>query len=578
MSERASSSPRVRPWMLGLWLGFALLTAAIAFAGWLVEAPQLHLSGGRAVENAAFMTLRVFTLDEAYDKLQQDGANGLLLWARWMGFGVVLSTVAIAGLALFRTQISAVLADQRRGHTLVIGDHEMADALASEGARRGLKVIHISAEVAEPEQAGGLITLPRIAGEDPLVAGRATYARRIVIAEADLGASIETAMQALAKLPAASSDPARVAVHLDDPIIAERVHHAPGGANLFAFSEAQAAARAVMLRHPPFLLARRLEAKAVHVLVIGFGRLGQAVVRDVALNSLVSDLDAPHITVIDTRADEVEGAFLHTHPEFAEAGHFVVCRDLDDAGFGRDKPPVCAVYVCLRDSAEALSSAITLSDRASRHDHIQGPIFVRLRSGGPLRPPSGTQGLEPRRIYSFGGLADAAASSLALDPDPDADAKAVHQVYADIGGYSATPWAELSEEMRVSNRRVISHVPAKLASAGFDLEPWLALPDAERAWPPKLAAGETLYPDQADRLEAARLEHDRWMADRRVNGWRYGPQRDNARKLQPFLRPFDELAKDVQGYDYAIVDWLGGYVAGGDGPGALRRTGQPAVR
>ncbi|HEX4097763.1 MAG TPA: hypothetical protein VHX64_13625, partial [Caulobacteraceae bacterium] len=235
--------------MLIPWLALLAATLALAFLGWLAHGEHQNLPQGQAAENAAFMALRAFGFDEVYDNLPRDGAPHVdlvelyeLIGARWGGLFVVGSTLAFAALALFRNQFISLWAAFRAGHTLIVGDHEMADALASEGARRGLKIIHVSAEVSEPEQAGGLITLPRIAGEDPLSAGRAPWARRVIIAETDLGASIETAMQALSKLPAASSDAARVAVHLDDPIIAERVHHAPGGANLFAFSEAQAAA------------------------------------------------------------------------------------------------------------------------------------------------------------------------------------------------------------------------------------------------------------------------------------------------------------------------------------------------
>ena len=571
MSDRSRHTHRMPPWLFVPWLLLAVATLVLAFTGWLQRDHGLGPDAWRPYENAAFLTLRAFEFGESYDRLGESRASVGLIIARWTGLCLVLSTLVVGARALFSTQFTTIKAGLRKGHTLIVGDHEMARALASEAIQRRLKVVHISGSVTEPEEVGSLITLPGVAGGDALVLGRASVARRIIIAETDLGASIDSALRALKSLPAAdAADSSKVAVHLDDPVIAERIHHAPGGANLYAFSEAQAAARAVMLRHPPFLLARRLQAPAIHVVIVGFGRLGQAVARDIILNSAVSDLGPPHITVIDTRAQAVREAFLHTHPELNERRHFLICADLDQAELAIGKPPVCAVYICLRDSAEALSSAIGYSERASRHDHIQGPIFVRLRSGGPLRPDAGVAGLEERKIYSFGALSDAAASCAAVDEDPDADAKRVHQVYADAGGYSAAPWEELSEELKVSNRRVINHVPAKLASLGFDLEPWLALPDAERHWPPRLADGESLFRNETDRRDAADLEHTRWVADRHVNGWRHGAKRDNRRKLQPYICAFDKLPKDVQAYDYAIVDWLQNYLKA-DGTGVVRR-------
>ena len=585
MSGSTRLDRRARPWLLAGWLAAALLTLALTGLGWWDANP--HLESWRRLENALFLALRAFGFDETYDHLEGPRADIRLIVGRWTGLALVLSAVVAGGVALFRTQIAAVAAALRRGHTLIVGDHEMAAALVVEAVRRGLKVVHLSAGVSEPEKAGRLITLPRAPGEDPLAAGRGAQARRIVIAESDLGASIETALQALSQLADPAADPSRVAVHLDDPIVAERIHHAPGGANLYAFSEAQAVARAVMLRHPPFLLARRLGAAAVHILIEGFDSVGQALVRDLVLNNLVSDLGAPHVTILQPRAQEARNAFLHLHPELDDGSRLVFCEDLEADSLGPDRPPVCAAYICLRDSAEGLSAAISLSERAGRRGQIQGPIFVRLRSGGPLRPAAGVAHLQPRQICSFGALSDAASGSLALADDPDADAKQVHQVYAEASGSAAPPWATLPEELRVSNRRVVSHIPAKLASLGFDLEPWLTLPEGQRRWPPRPAAGERLFRDEADRLAAARLEHERWMADRRVNGWRYGPKRDNERKIQPYLIPFDDLPEAVQAYDYAVVDWLGRYLEGQGEAGALKRpaaaaksvkTGRPSRR
>ena len=46
------------------------------------------------------------------------------------------------------------------------------------------------------------------------------------------------------------------------------------------------------------------------------------------------------------------------------------------------------------------------------------------------------------------------------------------------------------------------------------------------------------------------------MVDRRMNGWRFGPTRDDRRKFHPDLVPFEELPASIQAYDYAIIDWL----------------------
>lgn len=529
--------------------------------GWYLQAGNFKAGGLRRFENAIYLTLKVFGLDSSYSSPDEIGDRWQLIVARWLGAVGFISGVVTMSLSVFRAQFAALSVNWRRGHILLIGDHAMANALASRTVELRLPAIHITSAAIEPQRVGSLINLPRIPGEDPLHSGRAVLASKVIIAEIDLGQSVEGALTAVERISAAGESTTTVAVHLDDPATAERIHHTEGGADLFAFSEAQGTARGVMLRHPPFLLANRIGAEAAHILIIGFGRLGQEMARDLVLNNLGLGLKTPHITVVDRNAHAVRQDFLHRHPEFTAICHFEVFAHLaearlDDLTEPRRAPPVCAAYICLRDSAAALATAIGLRERAIRHELIQGPIFVRLRGGGLMRAPGGIAALQPLQLYGFGGLTASAANCGALSPDPDALARAVHESYCRIGGWSAGRWEDLPEEMRISNRRVISHIPAKLATLGFNLEPWLAMADDERPWPPALRPGVSLFRDDADRTQIAILEHERWMADRRLNGWRQGPARNNTRKIHTDFVPFEELSEKVKSYDYRVVDWM----------------------
>ncbi len=574
MSNRSPIGANQRRWLFGLWLAFALASLAFAYWGWYLQSGVFGAAGPRKVENALFMSLRVFGLNDSYTLSANTGSRWQLILARWMGAGVFLSGLVTAGLSLFRVQIAALSVAWSNGHILVIGDHEIALALIRHAADRGLPTVHVTASVADARREGSLVSLPRAPGDDGLDAGGAGRASRVIIAEIDIGQSVEDALKAAERMKAATGGAATVAVHLDDPAIAERIHHAEGGIDLFAFSEAHAAARSVMVRHPPFLLAHRLGAPAIHILIIGFNDLGQELARDLVLNSLGMNLGRPWITVIDPDAATARRDFLNRHPEFPHLCTLEVFAHLGEARFdapapSRDDPTICAAYVCLRDSAAALAAAIGLRESAIRHDRIEGPIFVRLRSGGLMRAAGGTSGLQALQLYGFGGLTASAVASRALSPDPDATAKAVHEGYSRAGGASAGPWKDLPEEMRVSNRRVVSHIPAKLATLGFDLEPWLATPDDHRPWPPPLAPGVILFRDDVERTRMAMLEHERWMADRRLNGWRPGLRRDNARKLHTDFVAFEELSEAIKSYDYQVVDWMDSFLP--RRPGGLER-------
>ena len=556
-----------------MWIGLAFLTLFFAFTGWLARAGAFQaLTPWRAIENAAFLSLHAFGFSESYVSPERVGGEWRLLIARWLGALLFISAAGAATFAVLESHIATLRAAVARRHTLIVGDHEMAFALIAEGLRRGLALIHVSDSAERVHAEGGLISLPRSIGVDPLALGHAERARRVIVAERDLGASAELALRARGRFGPSEAERSIVAVHLDDPPTAELIHHVAGGIDLFAFSEAQAAARCVLARHPPFLLARAIAAPAVHVLIVGFNWLGQALAKDLVLTSLVTGQGRPLITVIDPDPG-VARDFLHRHPEFTAICDFEAVHDLEDGRLAAppsaDNPAVCAAYICLGHSAEALAAAVTLRERAVRYEAMQGPIFVRLRSGGLLPAPGGAAALEPLQLYGFASLNDAATGSRALLDDPDEAARSVHAGYGGVAASAGMAWRALPEEMRISNRRVVAHVPAKLASLGFDLEPWLCLPEETRSWPIALDPVEPLFRDEADRRATAVLEHRRWAADRQLNGWRHGAVRDDRRKHHPDLIPFDHLSEEIQAHDYKIADWLDGYLP--RAVGGLRR-------
>ena len=59
-----------------------------------------------------------------------------------------------------------------------------------------------------------------------------------------------------------------------------------------------------------------------------------------------------------------------------------------------------------------------------------------------------------------------------------------------------------------------------------------------------------LTPDVLQLTELlARNAHEIWARQRLQDGWRYGPRRDDARKLHPCLVPYDELPESEKVYD-----------------------------
>jgi len=47
----------------------------------------------------------------------------------------------------------------------------------------------------------------------------------------------------------------------------------------------------------------------------------------------------------------------------------------------------------------------------------------------------------------------------------------------------------------------------------------------------------------------AKNTHDNWARQRMLEGWHFGPQRDDARKEHPCLVPYEQLADSEKEYD-----------------------------
>lgn len=133
-------------------------------------------------------------------------------------------------------------------------------------------------------------------------------------------------------------------------------------------------------------------------------------------------------------------------------------------------------------------------------------------------------------------------------------AKAIHSFYcakAQAAGKTPAnnsalrPWEELSEDVKDANRAQAADIPNKLNRLGYELSPSHGLS------PSKLQLAAHEIEDLAIR------EHDRWMDERRQNGWTFAPSRDNSRKHHPLLVPWTQLSEPEKEKDRDTVRNLG---------------------
>jgi hypothetical protein len=98
---------------------------------------------------------------------------------------------------------------------------------------------------------------------------------------------------------------------------------------------------------------------------------------------------------------------------------------------------------------------------------------------------------------------------------------------------AAVPWEALPLDIKELNRTQADHISTTLRAVGCMIGPILDL----------AAPLVTFTPEEVDRM--ARLEHERWLDERRAHGWTVGP-RDTARKTNPNILAWEELGEDAK--------------------------------
>jgi hypothetical protein len=99
------------------------------------------------------------------------------------------------------------------------------------------------------------------------------------------------------------------------------------------------------------------------------------------------------------------------------------------------------------------------------------------------------------------------------------------------------PWERLREDLKESNRQQAEQIPAKLQGLGYSFRSIAGRDPVRHEFTLK----------EVEKL--AIMEHDRWLQEKLAAGWRYGPQRDDARKLSPSLVPYDQLPESEKDKD-----------------------------
>lgn len=476
-------------------------------------------------------------------------------------------------------------------HIVLIGDTPLAKMLAKGFRDAGQRVLHIVPPGSSNLRRLGTLSIA-IELKEILTTASPFRARHVII---DLGSDTATLSLGRGLLDACNDQdrpegglfrskgqrglrPQTIALRVADPVLAdqfssvidaERIAKIAAGKagrlRPLLFNEDDMLARHTLAQHQLFVLAAQRRQARVHAVIIGFEGLGEKLADQIMLTSFAATLGQPKITVLDPDARRRERAFRARRPgvldtldiEFLEFDiGFDPFEGDGSRQFGRlleldGSIGVTAIFLALPSEAGNLRAALLLRLYRERIGRLAAPIFYRSDFSATASDVLGGGAQRPDRFIPMKTPIDPLLKEVTDQASRNALARELHRGYLESAfaseqGHSA--WDALPEHQRRANIRAADHLPAKLWSLGFDTATLLPgqVPAFDQAGTEWLfgRAGQPPAGDAADRLGLlARLEHERWSIERKLDGWRHGPALDNQKRLHPLLIPWEELEK-----------------------------------
>jgi len=571
------------------WMAIVLGIAGAAFGAyglWLYE-----IANSEPVDfgSIGYHTLQLFALHAPH--LDHPVPWELNL-GRWLAAIVILGAVARGLATVFWSECRLFWARHSGDHIVVCGLSRMGIQLAREFRRQGSKVVAIDSgaspeQIADAYRSGVAIIRGDASNPRTLKTAAVGKASRIIAAVDDDQKNVAIAAKVgelLKKTPGSAPHKTECWLFISDPRLQELLRqdglfpHTGNHyqVNVRGLDYFELVARRVLRKVPlDFEPIRHEDATVVHLIIFGFGSMGQSLALQAARIGHFANFRKLRITVLEQKGSGRPDSFLLRFPKFREVCEFnVIPIELTDGQFdpetairaippaGPDKELV-TVAACWESSGNRLndemdffralahddpanlSLALALARDRSRYPQVL--VFQTLKAGfGALFPIDGRGAAIGPRVFPFGMVEDTWSVETLLHEREDEIAKALHQDYYDKQiARGRKPgerpaiflWEQLHERFRESNRRAADHIGVKLRAIGYSVSKL-------REDLPRL---ESFNKDQVELL--SRMEHDSWCAEWLLQGYSYGPERDEIAKTQPSLVSWEKLPDDVKQWD-----------------------------
>jgi hypothetical protein len=556
---------------------------------WIGGGLKYWLSQGEPPLEAFYLTIAAVAMWDRYF-----GAADI--WIEVVRFAALAAPV-VGLLFAFSGQLGRALARifnvGAAHHVVIAGASPAALSLARDCRKRDDAVILIAQDLAEETALGlrrkGVIVLEGDASHvETLRAARAHYAAHVVAFESDDTANlqIEAAVRRLVG-NGKRKPPIGVHVATRSPLLLREAREmrsaqtrkkgkadAAPAIDPKPFSLEEIAARALLQQESQALLslAQQLGQDRVHIVFFGFDVAAEAFAERVLSSLWSAHFAPPRLTVLAPDPDAAEAGFRARHREVFAHGELwsadvaflpfdwavssVGGEVLDAVEAARGKPS--AALVATGADPSNIQLAIALKRACNTGLRWPIPIFMHESSQSEFSQLYAKGDETPELdayLQAFGAHQLTSTRARIIDGALDRGAAIAHEHY-NRGLAQRDPmsmrelqaamrdWSDVLETFRAANRAAADSASVKIWDAG-----WRPAGKGEKGETQPMIPGDLL-------ARMAEREHDRWMAERLVSGWRPtapGESRNNDLMAHDKLAPWAALSEADRNNDVVQV-------------------------
>lgn len=462
---------------------------------------------------------------------------------------------------------------------------QLLDDLNEQG--RAKKVVIVENNPANPwleyaRNLGATVVIGDSTKANTLIDARAAQASEVFVVNGDDGVNLEVTAElgTLVSEVARNDRPLRLYVHIVDTNFATtlrpycKVLHDSPNMLVQVFNVPRTAA-ARLVTHQLWPHAPKQEDEVAHFVILGFGAMGQALAVQLAQLGHFPNRKRSRFTIADRDIAQVASSFVSRFPRFTswrngeneKLGVDSFPPEADDWGWNDHPLPdelrvdsreaiqyVCnaefvelpagrsdeafakrlaelfaqdgikpIVFVCGQQDRDNFEMAVQLRDQLNCQGQAAVPIFVWLP-----RQPSLADTLsrtDDGNFVPFGECRSAASYLEITDPVRERLGRKIQEAYenreaerAESKGekYLKTTWSSIPDDHRESNRVAADHMLIKLNQVGVEVVRKTSVDQT----------GGRFVKDFAPQTQRilAEMEHNRWLAERLLAGWRYCPK------------------------------------------------------